>query len=724
MSQLSGQVGDRESTPNPASSGPETAGGRRLRRYKWPVLVLWLIIIAVFGGLGGKLSGVEKNDASAYLPGKSEAAKVTNELENRPGGKSVPGVLVYTRAGGLTTADKAAVDAAKQRLACDPRVENPCANQPAGAKPSAPTLAPRVVSSPRNDTVLLTFLVRASDDSDKLQKDVNAVRATLQKDLPPGLTSYLAGPAGQLRDSLKVFNNIDGVLLLVSGVVVAVILLITYRSPVLFLLPLVTVGFAVVMAQGLVYLLARAGLTVNGQSAGILTVLVFGAGTDYALLLIARYREELHHHRNRHDALMVAIRQAYPAILASGATVIIGLLCLLVSELNSDRGLGPVGAAGIFCALLAMTTLLPTLLVVCGRWVFWPFIPRMGEPSHAEDGGWARVAGWVDRRHRAVWAVTTVVLVGFAFAITLLNTTGLRTDQQFRGTPESVQGQKVLEQSFPAGASAPAQILVNGDAKQAALDTIRSTPGVTPSGVAVVSDYRGRIEIDAVLDDADGPGANAAVDALRERLHALPNADALVGGQAATTLDVNRASARDLRVVVPIVLVVVFVILALLLRALLAPLVLMATVVLSFFAALGASGIIFQLVGFSHSDPSFPLFGFIFLVALGIDYNIFLMSRVREEAQRLGTRRGVIRGLTTTGGVITSAGVVLAATFSVLCVLPLVPLIQIGIVVAIGVLLDTFVVRSLLVPALTIDIGRRVWWPSRLADRSAASVKT
>jgi RND superfamily putative drug exporter len=713
MSQLSGHVDALRDAPTHQRSGPESRGGRRLRRFKWPVLILWLIVIAVFGGLGGKLSGVEKNDASAYLPGKSEAAKVTNELESRPGGKSVPGVLVYTRASGLTAADKAAVSAARQRLVGDPLVEQ-------GGQGAA-ALGPQVINSPHGETSLVTFAVPASDDSKKLQNDVNAVRATLQKDLPAGLTSYLAGPAGQVRDSLKVFNNIDGVLLLVSGIVVAVILLITYRSPVLFLLPLVSVGFAVGMAQGLVYLLAKAGLTVNGQSAGILTVLVFGAGTDYALLLISRYREELHNYRDRHDALLVAIRQAYPAILASGATVMISLLCLMVSELNSDRGLGPVGAAGIFCALLAMTTLLPTLLVVCGRWVFWPFIPRLGQPSHAEAGPWGRVASWVDRRHRAVWGVTTVVLIGLAFAITLLNTTGLRNDQQFRGRPESVRGQQVLERSFPAGASAPAQILVNEAAQQQALDTIRSTPGVSPTGVQVVSNYRGRIEIDAILKEADGPGANAAVNALRERLHALPGADARVGGQAATTLDINRASAHDLRVVVPIVLFVVFVILGLLLRALLAPLVLIATVVLSFFAALGASGVIFSLVGYHHTDPSFPLFAFIFLVALGIDYNIFLMSRVREEAQRVGTRAGVIRGLTTTGGVITSAGVVLAATFSVLTVLPLVFLIQVGIVVAIGVLLDTFVVRSLLVPALTIDIGRRVWWPSRLARSSAAN---
>ena len=707
MSQLSGQAEAAADIQAREPSGPSSRGGRRLRRLKWPVLVLWLIVIAVFGGLGGKLSGVEKNDASAYLPGKSEAAKVTKELENRPGGKSLPGVLVYTRDGGLTPGDKAAVNAARQRLVGDLLVEQ-------GGQGAA-ALGPQVISSPRGDTILVTFAVPASDDSKKLQDDVNAVRATLQKDLPPGLNSYLAGPAGQVRDSLKVFNNIDGVLLLVSGLVVAVILLITYRSPVLFLLPLVSVGFAVVMAQGLVYLLAKAGLTVNGQSAGILTVLVFGAGTDYALLLISRYREELHNYRDRHDAMLVAIRQAYPAIIASGATVMISLLCLMVSELNSDRGLGPVGAAGIFCALLAMTLLLPTLLVVCGRWVFWPFVPRMGQPSHAEQGGWGRVANWVDRRHRAVWGITTVVLVGLAFAITLLDTTGLRSDQQFRGKPESVRGQQVLERSFPAGASAPAQILVDKAAQQQALDTIRATPGVSPTGVQVVSEYQGRIEIDAILEAADGPKANAAVDALRARLHALPDAHAKVGGQAAINLDVNRASARDLRVVVPIVLIVVFVILGLLLRALLAPLVLMATVVLSFFAALGASALIFELVGFHHADPSFPLFAFIFLVALGIDYNIFLMSRVREEAQRVGTRSGVIRGLTTTGGVITSAGVVLAATFTVLCVLPLVFLIQIGIVVAIGVLLDTFVVRSLLVPALTIDIGRRVWWPSRLA---------
>ena len=656
--------------------------------------------------MAASCAGVEKNDASAYLPGKSEAAKVTNELENRPGGKSVPGVLVYYRQGGLTSADHAAIDAAKQRLVGDPLVEQ--------GGSTAADLAPRILDSPKGNTTLITFSVPAGTDSKKLQDDVNAVRATLQQDLPSGLKSYLSGPAGQLRDSLKVFNNIDGVLLLVSGIVVAVILLITYRSPILFLLPLVSVGFAVAMAQGLVYLLAKAGLTVNGQSAGILTVLVFGAGTDYALLLIARYREELHNHRDKHDAMMVALRRALPAVLASGATVIISLLCLLFSELNSDRGLGPVGAAGIFCALLAMTTLLPTMLVVSGRWVFWPFVPRMGTPSHVEDGVWARIAAYVDRRHRRIWVVTTLILGAIAFGILDLHAGGLRNDQAFRGKPESVVGQNILQESFPPGASAPAQVLANADAVDKVVAAMKETPGVDtvlPPGAV----YRGRAEIDAILTAADGPAANHAVDALRSRLHAIPGADAKVGGQAATTLDVNRASVHDRKVVIPIVLVVVFVILGLLLRALVAPVVLIATVLLSFLTALGASALIFDAVGMQASDPSFPLFAFIFLVALGIDYNIFLMSRVREESARLGTRRGVARGLMTTGGVITSAGVVLAATFSVLCVLPIVPLIQVGIAVAVGVLLDTFVVRSLLVPALTIDIGRRVWWPSRLA---------
>ena len=708
MSQLANDPHTGQSSGE-SRHGPQTVGGRRLRRAKWPVLIVWLILIGVFGSLGGKLSGVEKNDASAYLPGKSEAAKVTKELESRPGGKSIPGVLVYHRGSGLTAADKSAVTDAKSRL-----VDNPLVEQ--GGE-SAAAQAPKVVVGGKGDTALITFSVPASDDSKKLQDDVNAVRATLMKDLPSGLHTYLAGPAGQLRDQLKVFNNIDGVLLLVSGIVVAVILLLTYRSPILFLLPLVSVGFAVGMSQGLVYLLARAGLTVNGQSAGILTVLVFGAGTDYALLLIARYREELHHHRDKHDALLVAVRQALPAVVASGATVIIGLLCLLVSELNSDRGLGPVGAAGIFCALLAMTTLLPTLLVVTGRWAFWPFVPRAGTASQADHGTWSRVSAWVERRHRPVWIGTTVALGALALGMLALNTTGLRVDQQFRGTPESVAGQQILQQSFPAGASSPAQILVNTGAQQQALQTIKQTPGVVSSGVQVVSTYQGRVEIDAVLQNADGSGANHAVEALRQRLHAIQGADALVGGQAATVLDVNRASVHDEQRVVPLVLLVVFLILGLLLRALVAPLVLMATVVLSFLTALGASALIFKAVGFHASDPSLPLFAFIFLVALGIDYNIFLMSRVREESEQVGTHRGVVRGLTTTGGVITSAGVVLAATFAVLCVLPLVPLIQIGIVVATGVLLDTFVVRSLLVPALTLDIGRRVWWPSRLARR-------
>jgi RND superfamily putative drug exporter len=682
--------------------GPQTVGGRRLRRAKWPVLVVWILLLLIFGSLGMKLSGIEKNDAAAYLPSKSESAKVQAELESRPGGKSIPGAMVYHRSGGLTAQDKAAVAAARQRL-----VDNPVAEAP---------ILPVVVDS-SGETQLVLVNVPASDDSKVVADNLDAARAVLLKDLPPGLDTYFSGPAGLARDQLKVFGSIDGILLLASGLVVAIILLITYRSPVLFFLPLLGAIFAIALAQGVVYLLAKSGLTVNGQSAGILTVLVFGAGTDYALLLVSRYREELHNEADKHDAMLVALRQALPAIIASGSTVIIGLLCLLVSELESDKGLGPVGAAGVACALLAMCTLLPTLLLVCGRWLFWPFVPRAGEPSHVEDGLWGRIAARVDRHHRLMWIGTSLLLVALAFGMLTLNTGGLKGSQLFRTNPESKQGQAILDRSFPAGTSAPVQVLANAAALDQVKAVLAAHPLVVPGSVRQVREaYNGRVEVDATLQQADGTPAFKAVDAIRAKVRAIPGAGARVGGQTAITLDVNRASVHDRKLVIPIVLLVVFLILGLLLRAIVAPLVLMLTVVLSFLSALGASALLFAgPFGFPATDPSFPLFAFIFLVALGIDYNIFLMSRVREEALEVGTRQGMIRGLRTTGGVITSAGVVLAGTFAVLATLPIVTLAEVGVVVAIGVLLDTFIVRSLLVPALTIDIGREVWWPSKLA---------
>ncbi len=669
----------------------------RLKWVKWVVLVFWVVLLAVIGPLAGKLSSAEKNDASSFLPRQAESTKVLNELQSFPGGDAISLVFVYNRDSGLTPADLTAIDKARSALAADPTVVG---------------ITPPVIPSANKQSAIVTVQVPNNSNANKLLDTINGLRATSRAGLPPGLETALTGPGGYLRDSLKAFGGIGGTLLVTTVFVVAIILLLTYRSVFLWLIPLISVGFAAALAQAIVYLLARAGLVVNGQSAGILTVLVFGAGTDYALLLIARYREELHNYEDRHEAMGVAVRQAAPALLASGATVTIGLLCLLVSELESDRGLGPVGAVGILCALAAQLTLLPALLMIFGRRAFWPFIPRAGTQGLKDDGIWPRTARFLGRHPRQIWIGTGLVLVSLCFGLFDLST-GLTQDQAFRHKTESVAGQQLIARSFPAGASQPAIVIANAN-KTAEVIAAAKGPGIAGTA-AVGKPSNGRQQIDVILDNPQGSQGFSDVNALRERLHAVPGAAALVGGNTATTLDVNNASRNDQKLVIPLVLGVVLVILGLLLRAIFAPIVLMATVVLSFVASLGAAAIVYDVFfGFPGSDPSLPLFAFIFLVALGIDYNIFLMSRVREESWRGGTRYGTLRGLATTGGVITSAGIVLAATFSVLAILPLVQLVQIGIVVALGVLIDTFIVRSLLVPALTLEIGPKIWWPSAL----------
>jgi len=442
---------------------------------------------------------------------------------------------------------------------------------------------------------------------------------------------------------------------------------------------------------------------------------VFGAGTDYALLLTARYREELRRHADRHEAMAVALHRAAPAIIASAATVILSLLTLLVAELNSTKSLGPVMAIGIAVGLCAMITLLPALLVVFGRWVFWPLAPALGSAEPTERGLWARIGQRMARRPRVVWMVTAVVLGAMALGLTSLEANGLQSKDAFRTDPEAVTGEEVLARHFPAGAGSPVQVIGRAEAARQLQAALAGTPGVTAVTPPVVAD--GYAYVEGTLTSAsDSQASYDLVDRLRATVHAIPGADAKVGGGSAVNLDIQRASARDRNLVVPLVLVVVLVILGLVLRALVAPLLLVATVVLSFAAALGVSALAFEHVfGFAGADPAFPLWTFVFLVALGVDYNIFLMTRVHEEAKQHGTRRGALIGLAATGGVITSAGVVLAGTFAALGTLPLVFVTEIGFAVAFGVLLDTFIVRSVLVTALTLDVGRGMWWPSGLA---------
>ena len=514
------------------------------------------------------------------------------------------------------------------------------------------------------------------------------------------------------------FKGIDSTLLYATLAVVIVILLITYRSPVLWLLPVLSAGVALITAQAVVYLLAaHAGLTVNAQSAGILLVLVFGASTDYALLIVARYREELRRHDRRHAAMAEALRRAGPAIIASGSTVIVAMLTLSVAELNSTKSLGPVLAIGVAVGMLAMITLLPALLVTFPRGVFWPYRPAYGSPEPTTRGLWARVGWAIAPRPRLVWVTTAVVLGILALGLTGLKASGLTSAQSFRGHPDSVVGETVLAAHFPAGAGQPVVVIGNQNAAAALRAAFAATPGI--AGVTPPAARAGHAYLEGTLTSPpDSAAAYATIDRVRAAVHAVRGADAKVGGNTAINLDVQRASAHDRNLIIPLILAVVFIILALLLRALVAPLILTATVVLSFAAALGVSAFVFTHVfGFGGADTSFPLFVFVFLVALGVDYNIFLMTRVREEASRRDARRGALTGLAATGGVITSAGFVLAGTFAVLATIPATFLAELGFAIAFGILLDTIVVRSVLVTALNLDLGRWMWWPSKLAHK-------
>ncbi|MGH2534447.1 MAG: MMPL family transporter [Thermomicrobiales bacterium] len=675
------------------------------RTGKWVVLAVWLVLAVVAGAFGNRLGEVEENDASAWLPRSAESTEVVELQPAFFGDETIPAVIVYEREGGITAEDQAAVEDDRQALT----------SIAFGGQ------IPPVTTSEDGQALLLTIpLVEDEEDDELLFDQIDEIKATVQEGAPEGLNVKVSGPAGSLADFIDVFDEIDGTLILATVSVVTVLLLIIYRSPVLWLLPLLTVGIASQFANAFVYLLARyADITVNGQSAGILTVLVFGAGTDYALLLLARYREDLHNHEDKHEAMQLALRRAGPAILASSATVMVGMLCLLAAELNSNRGLGPVAAAGIFSALLAMTTLLPALLVILGRWLFWPFVPRFGKPSRDELGIWTRVANWVGRTTRPAWIGTVVLLAVLALGLTRMET-GLTAAEQFTTKPESIEGQEIIADHFPAGASTPAYVIANAPSAQAVTEAAQGVEGVANVEQPLTADDPASGEPLAMIpvilaDDPSSGAAKETIEHLRDAVHAVPDAGAIVGGDTAVALDISEASSRDERVIIPLVLLVVFIILVLLLRAIVAPLVLMATVVLSFLAAVGASVVAFDWIfGYAGVDFGFLLFAFIFLVALGIDYNIFLMTRVREEVEKHGHREGVLGSLAVTGGVITSAGIVLAATFAVLTVFPLVFLVEVGVVIAFGVLLDTFLVRSILVPALALEIGPKTWWPSRL----------
>ncbi|MEA2273351.1 MAG: putative drug exporter of the superfamily, partial [Solirubrobacteraceae bacterium] len=533
-----------------------------------------------------------------------------------------------------------------------------------------------------------------------------------------GLVASVTGPAGFAADLRDVFGGISGTLLISTALLVTLLLIAVYRSPVFWLIPLFSVVMAELMSRALGYLLANAGLTVTGESAGILSVLVFGAGTDYALLLIARFREELRREDDSHAAGISALRKAGPAIVASGGTVAAGLVCLVVAEVNGTAGLGPIGALGIVLAMASSLTLLPALLVIFGRRAFWPRVPIYGEAGSDETlGRWRRIGERLGQSPRRAWVTTVCALAVLPIGLTSLNS-DLTSGDAFRNQVDAVAGQKLIAKAFAPGASAPATVIVGDTAH---LDQVRGdltrAPGVASLGATEKGGTAARFDLVLKDDPYSKKGINR-IPALRKVAKNAGGPTTLIGGPTAQERDLRDSAARDNRVVPPLVFVVIFAVLALLLRAIVAPIMLMATVVLSYLAALGlATFVLMHVLGFAGLDPTLPLLAFIFLVALGVDYNIFLMARVREEALLRGTREGVLRGVAVTGGVITSAGVVLAGTFATLAVLPLVTLTEIGLTISLGVLLDTFIVRSLLVPALTLDLGRRTWWPSALSRR-------
>jgi len=666
------------------------------RHTKYLVLVFWLVVVAIAGPLAGKLSGAESNDAKAWLPAHAESTKVIDVQESFQSPNLLSAVVVYDRAGGLDAGDRDKVAADAARFA-------------AVAHTDGTVTGPQYSADGQAAEVVVPYDL-GPNGWQHASSVVSKVRAIAEG--RPGLTVHVTGPAGYAAASGDVFKGIDSTLLFGTMLIVVVILLITYRSPLLWLLPVVSAGVALVSAEAVIYLLAaHTGLTVNAMSVGILTVLVFGAGTDYALLLVARYREELRLQEDRHSAMRKALRRAAPAIVASASTVILGLLCLLLAESNASRGLGPVAAIGVGVGLLTMLTLLPALLVTVGRWVFWPRVPRFGSAEPTLAGPWARVGRAIGRRPRPVWMATVAGLAVMALGMTTYHADGLTNAQSYRGTPDAVVGENVAARHFPAGAGSPVIVVADASSAGAAQRALGTTPGIAAVAPPLVGD--GKAFLQGTLAPApDSPAAYRVVDQVRTRVHAAA-AGSLVGGATAINLDAQRASAHDRTLIIPIILLVVFAVLAVLLRAIVAPLVLIATVVLSLLAALGFSAIVYKHVfGFAGADSALPLYTFVFLVALGIDYNIFLMTRVREEAAREGTRLGALWALAATGGVITSAGFVLAGTFAMLATLPLTTFTEIGFAVAFGVLLDTIVVRSVLVTALNLELGERIWWPA------------
>ena len=698
------------------------------------LIVAWLTGAAVGGPYFGRVSEVSTEDQNTFLPESAEATQVQELRDEFSDSDGIPAIALFESEEELTEDQLTGIEEVLDGVVDISGVEE--------------DVSPPI---PSEDGVAVQAFIPIDSDEDTADV-VSVLSDELREGSPDGVTVYVTGPAGFAADLTEAFAGIDGLLLGVALVAVFVILIVVYRS---FLLPIAVLStslFALCVALLVVWWLAKWDvILLNGQTQGILFILVIGAATDYSLLLVARYREELRVTQDKWVATMGAIKGSIEPILASGSTVIAGLLMLLLSDLKSNSTLGPVASIGIVFAMLSALTLLPAILFVFGRTAFWPRKIKYEPELVAEENGmpskgfWPKVARLVKKRPRVIWIVTTLVLLAGAGAVTQLNADGVAQSELVLGESEARDGQDALGKHFPGGSGSPVQVIVAEDDVSnvvevmegyETIDEVTITTEDTPAGSAPITQdgieafgppgtpepeptvVDGNVLLEGTLTEAaDSAEAVSVVRDLRADFDDVAPA-ALLGGETATDVDTIDASIDDRNLIIPIILAVILVILMLLLRSIVAPILLIATTVVSFGTALGVSALVFNgIFDFPGADPAVPLFGFVFLVALGIDYNIFLMTRVREESLKHGTREGVLRGLTVTGGVITSAGVVLAATFAALAVIPILFLAQLAFIVAFGVLLDTFIVRSLLVPALTYDIGRKVWWPSKLSRK-------
>jgi RND superfamily putative drug exporter len=709
------------------------------RRSKWIVIAVWVIAVMAVGGYAGKLQDATTNENEDYLPESADSTAVINLLEDEfPEGREVDALIVYQREGGLTAADRATISSnAREICGSDEIAQKQAVISPFGGVACAPGLTESSDGGDQSRTVeikpdaqggpppvsedgstALMIVKTGSTDSEEIQDTVGALRdLTPSPDAPESeLRSFVTGTAGFVTDATEAFEDIDGTLLLVTITLVLILLLIIYRSPVIAFVPLIVVGIAYTIVAAMVYGLVDGGaFDVNGQTTGILIVLMFGAGTDYCLLIVSRYREELREYEDKHEAMAHATERTAPAIVSAGGTVFAAMLVLALADLKSTQSMGPVLALGVAVTLLAGLTLLPAVLSALGRGAFWPSVPRIGSEQSKPLDVWRRV-GHLVHDNAPVATIVCVAVLAIGALGNLTDRGNLDFGEGFRNDPDSTRGQEVIDEELSAGQVAVTNVVVENDPAnvQAVTEAVQGSDAVDTAQLVSVSDDGELARIDLTLtSDPFSDAASDSIPGLRDTVEgAASGGTALVGGLTAENHDTVETLSSDAKILVPLILILIFVILCVLLRAVVAPLYLVATVVLSFGFALGISKVIFEhLFNQPDGDPGLATFAFIFLVALGVDYNIFLISRIREESAKLGNKEGVIAGLEKTGGVITSAGIILAGTFCALMSLPIETLFQLGFTVALGLLVDTFLVRAVLVPSIAFQLGNRNWWP-------------